>query len=49
MAPEIIKNEEYDSKIDVWSAGIVSYMLLTGLVPFGGSDDRTTYEAILND
>lgn len=36
QAPEIIKKEAYDSKIDVWSACIVIYILLTGDRPLYG-------------
>lgn len=34
MAPEIIKGEKYNEKADIWSIGIISYMLLTGRVPY---------------
>jgi serine/threonine protein kinase len=33
-APEIFTQSEYDEKIDVWSAGVVLYMMLSGLQPF---------------
>ena len=36
MAPEICKNKEYDTKCDVWSAGIIIYFLFTGKYPFMG-------------
>lgn len=36
MAPEICRNEEYDSKVDVWAAGIMAFELLTGVRPFNG-------------
>jgi len=29
-APEIFTQKVYDQKVDVWSAGIVLYMMLTG-------------------
>ena len=38
MAPELIKSQKYDSKIDIWSAGIVSYILLSGKLPFTGKN-----------
>jgi serine/threonine protein kinase len=34
MPPEIVNNEEYDSKVDIWSAGVVLYSLFTGKPPF---------------
>lgn len=29
-APEIFVNNQYNEKIDVWSAGIILYMMLSG-------------------
>ena len=33
MAPEVI-NQNYDYKCDIWSVGVILYMLLTGKYPF---------------
>jgi serine/threonine protein kinase len=33
MAPEILKKEKYDQKVDIWSIGIISYVMLTGSIP----------------
>ena len=49
MSPEIIKSKKYDAKVDIWSSGIITYILLSGLVPFGGEDTESTYQAILMD
>lgn len=37
LAPEILKKQVYDDKVDVWSATIVVYILLTGDMPFPGN------------
>jgi len=29
-APEIFNQSVYDEKVDIWSAGVVLYMMLTG-------------------
>ena len=29
MAPELIRKEEYDEKVDIWAIGILLYELLT--------------------
>ena len=34
MAPEIIEGDDYDQKVDVWSAGVVAYQLFCGQTPF---------------
>lgn len=39
IAPEVISNN-YDEKCDVWSCGIIMYMLLTGTVPFTGKTSK---------
>ena len=36
MAPEIIKNLPYDAKVDIWSLGIVAYIMLSGKPPISG-------------
>jgi len=36
MAPEIIQNQVYNEKVDIWSIGVITYMLLSGSNPFPG-------------
>jgi serine/threonine protein kinase len=38
MAPEILTNQHYTYKADIWSLGVFLYQLLTGQYPFMGAN-----------
>ncbi|XP_050474797.1 peripheral plasma membrane protein CASK isoform X2 [Bombus huntii] len=40
MAPEVVQRRQYGKPGDVWSAGVLLHVLLTGTLPFVGSRDR---------
>lgn len=46
MPPEIIKGESYDEKVDIWSAGVVVYVMLSGKPPFTGAERAQVYKNI---
>ncbi|CAD8153051.1 unnamed protein product [Paramecium pentaurelia] len=46
-APEILRNEYYDQKADVFSAGIVMYYSLCGKIPFQGPNLQCVIESNL--
>ena len=47
IAPEVIK-KNYNEKCDLWSAGVILYILISGQPPFSGNTDEDTFEKILN-
>eukprot|EP00171_Calliarthron_tuberculosum_P010929 IDg10929t1 len=46
-ASEICRREKYGPPVDLWSAGVVMYELLSGRAPFEGQTDRETNENII--
>uniref|UniRef100_A0A3B4Y7X3 Myosin light chain kinase family member 4 n=1 Tax=Seriola lalandi dorsalis TaxID=1841481 RepID=A0A3B4Y7X3_SERLL len=47
LAPEVINYEFVSFPTDMWSLGVITYMLLSGLSPFLGDDDNETLNNIL--
>lgn len=46
MSPELVKEEAYDNRVDIWSTGVITYILLSGMPPFIGNDKDGIYNAI---
>lgn len=42
MAPEILLKQKYDNKVDLWSLGILLYVLLTSSLPFKTYEEALT-------
>ncbi|KAF8108487.1 hypothetical protein N665_0108s0024 [Sinapis alba] len=49
MAPEIIRNQKYDAKADLWSAGAILFQLVTGKPPFDGTNHIQLFQNIVRD
>lgn len=46
VAPEVLQNS-YGLSCDIWSCGVIVFMLLSGKPPFDGNSDMTIYQQIL--
>mmetsp|Transcript_43806 Transcript_43806/g.88338 ORF Transcript_43806/g.88338 Transcript_43806/m.88338 type:complete len:398 (-) Transcript_43806:558-1751(-) len=47
LAPEVIKQEEYGREIDIWAVGVITYVLLSGSLPFFHSVLHKLYRQIV--
>ncbi len=45
IAPEVL-NGDYDEKCDVWSSGVILYILLCGRLPFSGDTNQIIFDKI---
>lgn len=46
IAPEIISEKKYDSEVDIWSLGVITYFLISGEPPFDGDSRNQLFKAI---
>ena len=46
MPPEIVNHESYGASVDIWSAGVMTYIMLSGRPPFFGPTKDDVYRAI---
>lgn len=45
IAPEVLR-KKYDRSCDLWSVGVIAYILLAGYPPFDGADNAEVYDAV---
>lgn len=48
LAPEVVNYDFVSFPTDMWSVGVITYMLLSGLSPFMGDNDAETMNNILH-
>lgn len=46
VAPEILRNQPYGTEVDIWSIGVICYVLLAGYPPFYDDDMKKLFRKI---
>jgi len=47
VAPEVLSAQGYDKEVDLWSVGVITYLLLCGFPPFYGETLPEVFEQIM--
>ncbi|XP_066441989.1 myosin light chain kinase 2, skeletal/cardiac muscle [Eleutherodactylus coqui] len=48
LSPEVINYDHISFKTDMWSVGVITYMMVSGLSPFLGANDTETMNNVLS-
>ena len=48
VAPEVIRSQPYGTAVDMWSVGVILYILLCGFPPFYDDNNKKLFKLIVN-
>jgi len=49
VAPEVLLQKPYGKEVDYWSLGVISYLLLSRVLPFDDEDDKEIARQTIQD
>ena len=49
VAPEILLSKPYGKECDIWSLGIITYLLVIGFLPFDDDDEKEIRRMTIHD
>src|SRR3989338_952863 len=47
VSPELLLGKPYDGKVDLWAAGVITYLLIAGYAPFWGETMEQLFDKII--
>ena len=48
VAPEVLLRTPYTVSVDMWAVGVITYILISGQMPFDDQNKMVLYKKILN-